>query len=387
MNRFILLVLLLGFIVLGGCREDGAVSSTASAIEKEYFEDYEVPEHKWGFINEAGQVVIKPVYDDVKDVWDNRVAANYEGKWGYLDDRGQQVVDFKYKQAQNFSSQRTFVQDFDNNWLLIDEMGSIVDTMQYETYGEYLGDYVVVGEGNLKGIVNKKAVLVIPLEYSSIKLLDNNTFIGVQASSYGITDITTKEVLLPYNYDRVYSPSNNILKVKQNGQYTYLNATNLKPLNKAYFYKASDFHYDRTIVHDGNSYVLIDEELRSEKVLPYTKVDYVGNKTWKYKEGSKWGLLDKNGNTLTQAKYNLLNRFSSNRLAFQVNEFWGFLDDKGKEVIKPRFVLTWDFHDDRARVIDQRGVGFINLQGEMIVKDMFLEVRDFRNGIARFQTF
>jgi len=334
MIRLLSVVFLLFLLVLAGCKEDASSISTASEIEKEYFDDYEVPEEKWGFINEAGQVVIKPVYDDVKDVWDNRVAANYEGKWGYLDDRGHKVIDFKYKQAQNFSSGRSFVQDFDNNWLLIDDRGSIIDTLQYETYGDYLGNYVVVGKGNLKGILDLNAELVIPLEYSSIKLSDNNTFIGVQSRSYGITDIKTKKEVLPYEYDRVYLPLNDIIRVKQNGQFAYLNATSFKSLKKVTFKKAFDFHYDKTVVHNGETYLLVDNNLQTQKSLPYEKVDYVGNQTWKYKQGTKWGLLDKNGEPLTDAKYNLLNRYSCGRLAFQLNEFWGFLDGNGHEVLK-----------------------------------------------------
>lgn len=382
--RRITLFLLL-ILALQSCKDDARSRADMSEVEQAYYDDYESPENKWGYIDESGKVVIQPVYDDVKDVWDDLAAANYEGKWGYLTDKGRAVIDFEYKQAYNFSYDRAFVQDFNNQWLLIDKSGSIIDSLDYTHYQDFEGDYAVVGN-DAKGVINRSGKLVAPLEFATIKI-NGDKLIGNKGGSYGISSLADGNEILAYDYDRLYVPKQGLIRAKSNKTYSYLDASSFAPLGSKTFTRAFDFYYELTVVKADESYQLVDKSLTVIKSLPYDKVAYIGGKRWKYKDGNKWGILDKNGEELTSAKYDLLNEYSCNRIAYCINKLWGYLDESGTEIQKPKYALVWDYSDDRARVIDRRGVGFIDLKGKMVIKDMFLEIRDFKNGIARFQTY
>lgn len=378
--------------LLVSCKEDTTagkpqVDTDASAIEKDYFKDYESPKHKWGFINKSGQVAIKPIYDDLKDIQNNRVAANFEGKWGYLDGRGQKVIDFKYKQAYNFSSPgQTFVQDFENNWLLIDAQGSLISKMPYSYLEDFYGDHAVVGNGQLRGVVSKEGSLVIPLQYSGIKIVSDTRIIGKNGRSYGLFKMDNTR-LVQETFQRIVISSEDLIRVKKDGMYYLMDSQTLDYDGSKPYVKVYDFTYDKTIIKDSRGHAVIDKKQKILKRLPYDRVEPVGHRMWKYKEGRRWGLLNEHGETVTMAEFDLLNRYADGRLAYSIDARWGYLDTAGQPVLGGDLALVWDFHDGLARMIGNRGVGFIDTTGKMVVKDMFVEVRDFFNGLARFQTY
>ena len=76
------LMVLLGFIVLlQSCKEDSTSQGYSTPIEEAYFDDYDSPVFKWGYIDVTGSKVLKAKWDALKEMQDPLTAANYEGKW------------------------------------------------------------------------------------------------------------------------------------------------------------------------------------------------------------------------------------------------------------------------------------------------------------------
>ena len=382
-----LYILLFFSFLLASCKEDNNESQTKfdNDIETNYFSDYESPKHKWGFVDKTGAVSITPKYDDAKDVWDGLMSVNFEGRWGYIDPRGNEVIPFMYKQGYSFSDDRAFVQNFENEWLLIDKSGTIIDSISYSNFTDFVDGFAVVGDSNNKGIIAKSGQLVVPMTYSGITPISKNRFIVKTGAGYGVID-ANNQTLLAADYDKVYPPSDGIFRVRMDKRYSFIAADTYKPLGSISYDQALDFHEGHAVIEDG-IYKVVDKTFKVVKILDADKVSYAGNNKWSYKRNGYWGLLANDGTILTPPKYDLLNRFSDDMLAFSIDDKWGFLDDEGNERIAARFVLSWDFKDGLARVIDRRGVGFVNKSGRMAVDDKFIEVRDFKSGIARFQTF
>jgi len=368
------------------CKMDSPFGSRVSEIESAYFADYVSPKHKWGFINTQGQIAVSPKYDDAKDVWDDLIAVNYKGKWGYITVGGEEQIESQYKQAYNFSSSRAFVQDFDNRWLLIDKKGAVLDTMPYLSMRDFQGDFAVIGNGTSNGIIDRDGATVIPVSYESMVIIDNQRFIAKSGGSYGIISKDNK-VLLPFKYDRIYPPSQGVIRVKSNKKYQFLNSNTFDPLGQDYYKKAFDFYMPNGTIVKGGRYQLIDKDLKVLKEIKADKIEYAGDNKWSYKYNGLWGLLDAQGEKLTEPKYELLNRYSDGMIAFSINEKWGYLNELGQEQLPAKYVLAWDYNNGLARIIDKRGVGFIDKQGQLIVDDKFIEVRDFKAGVARFQTY
>lgn len=368
------------------CRFDDFSKAPLSEVEKAYFEDYESPEFKWGFVNESSEIVIKPIYDDLKDMISLPVPANYKGRWGFINLDGSLSVDHNYKQATHFENDRTLVQDFSNQWLIINRKGVIVDTLEYDNVQPFKYGLAVVEKNQLKGIINEDGQEIIPLQYKIIKVIDGENFIlSGDGKNYGLID-AGRNKLLELEYQKIYKDESALIRVKSNNMFAFYDR-NIKRLLTKRFDRALAFHQQRTVIKEKGTYWLIDKELNLLKSLPFDKVRDGGQGYWIYQLNGKQGILDQNGDKLTDAKFDLLNKFSSDRMAFNNQNLWGYLDLEGKIIINPEFVLCWDFQNGKARAIKNRGVGFIDIHGQWLGEDLFLEVRDFHKGLARFQTY
>lgn len=59
--------------------------------------------HRWGFLDGNGQLVIRPVFEQVGDYHHDLAAARQQGKWGYLDARGNWAIAPQFDSAADFT--------------------------------------------------------------------------------------------------------------------------------------------------------------------------------------------------------------------------------------------------------------------------------------------
>ena len=58
---------------------------------------------RWGFLDNQGQLVIKPVFDDVGDYHNGAAAAKQQGKWGFIDTTGNWLIQPTFDSVQPFT--------------------------------------------------------------------------------------------------------------------------------------------------------------------------------------------------------------------------------------------------------------------------------------------
>lgn len=353
-------------------------------IEAAYFEDYESPDYKWGYINTQGEKIFKAHWDALKEMQPYLTAANFQGRWGYIDSQGREKINYAYKQATRFEDQRAFVQDFHNKWLLIDDLGTVLDTTDYTQVNSFQNGQCVVEKLGFKGVIDADGRIILPLEYKSIIILDENKFIARKANQYAL--VTSTETLTEFKYDKLYAPKDEIIRFKKDKSYGYLNLAG-DPLSSKTYSKATNFDSGYAAVKSNGQYHLINKSLEIAISITADNLKSAGEGLWMFKREGKWGLIDSRGTIIMEPRYELMNRFSSGRIAVANDDLWGYCDDNGIEVIPLKYPLVWDFVDGRARFIYDRGVGFMDKSGKVVIADKFIEVRDFSNGKARFQSY
>lgn len=376
------LILFFLLMYFSGCIDDP--KSKMSEEEIIYFEDYTSPKQKWGFINKQGKIVVNPKYDDLRDASSELIAANLNGKWGYIDSNGNNVIPHIYKQALDFSNNRSFVQNFNNNWILINQQGDSITQLKYSNFKPFRGKYCVVELGNKYSIINNHGAEVLQPMYENLKFIDSTKLIAKQFGKYGIINVTG-QILLQFDYDLIYPLDNGFLKCKQHDQFIYIK---MDFKNKSSTYdEAYNFYAHKALIKKENKYLLIDTNFVALKSLTYQNVQPILNGYFKYKKDGLYGILNPEGEILVPPKYNLLNNISCDRMVFSVHDNFGYLDISGQEIMPPILPLAWDYKDNMARIITRNGMGFIDHYGKMIIDDRFRELRDFNNGLARFQSF
>ncbi|NNE15564.1 MAG: WG repeat-containing protein [Saprospiraceae bacterium] len=356
-----------------------------SPLEKQYFEDYEAPKYKWGFLNTKGDIVIDPIYDDVRDAKQDLIAANLEGKWGYINHKGKTVIPFIYQQALDFSESRSFVQDFENQWYLINTTGDSITTLQYSEFKSFKNNHCVVGQADKWGLINQQGDEIVPIIYNKLTQTSYGYLIAQRGEKYGIID-TLNNILLAFNYDKIYTSESEILRLKSNKKYTFYSLSD-NSKSKTNFDKAYNFYNDLALVSNNGKSWLINKSYKKVEDLGSLNVSPIGQGFYKYKSNNRYGIINPKGVKITNPEFELVNQYKADRLVFSKNDLFGYLDDKGKTIFPAVFPLAWDFSGTLARVIGPRGVAFINRDGKLIFESPYFEIRDYYNGIARYQSF
>ena len=380
------ILIIFTFLFLSSCKNEPKVLDESSSIEDIYFSDYEAPDEKWGYMDMSGETVIKPKYDDVRDMKSNITAANLNGRWGYIDQSGKTVIDFIYKQVLDFNEEedRAIVQDFSNNWILIDADNKIIDSLEYQDYKSFSGSYCPVAYAGQWGLIDRDGNEIIKPAFGSIKIIGGSCIVK-RDDKYGIIAIDGKE-LMPFNYDRIDVNDNSILRVKSKGQYAFYDMNTYQKISPEYA-NASKMEDGYFVVNDkSGKFTIINKQFKTVIEIEADKVEYANENLWKYKRNGLWGLIDISGNQITPPKYELMNKFQEGYILYSVDDKWGYIDTKGEVFIPAELPLAWDFKDGLARVFHSKGVGFFNKDKVLVIDKRIFEVRDFYNGLARYQT-
>ena len=86
-------------------------------------------EHKFGFINAEGKVVIPLEYDHVSDFKEGLAHAKKGSKKGYIDTQGKTVIPFEYHFANDFENGMAKVNK-NEEWFYIDKTGQRVKELE-----------------------------------------------------------------------------------------------------------------------------------------------------------------------------------------------------------------------------------------------------------------
>ncbi|PLR51369.1 WG repeat-containing protein [Chimaeribacter arupi] len=82
--------------------------------------------HRWGFLDNTGQLVIRPVFDQVGDYHHDLAAASQQGKWGYIDLSGKWAIAPQFDSAADFTQPGVAVVSRDGRPQLINRSGAPV---------------------------------------------------------------------------------------------------------------------------------------------------------------------------------------------------------------------------------------------------------------------
>lgn len=368
------------------CKSDSATDPEFQTIEEGYFEDYSSPREKWGYMDVTGETVIKPKFDDVRDMLGPITAANFKGRWGFIDQKGNTHIEFQYKQVQDFNQEadRAFVQDFNNKWLLINDKNEIIDSLPFDNFKQFVGNYCPVATGGDWGIIDRSGALVVPTTYGLIDLIKMDLAIAKKYGKQGIINMNNVPVL-DFQFKKINYCENDFVRMRDDKGYCFYD---LKTMSKAspYYQKASLLKDGYFVGKTDRQLAIITDQFKVFKSLPYDRVEYANQNRWVYKENGLWGILDEKGESLTEAKFDLINKYEEDIILFSQQELWGYLDMKGELFIPADFPIAWEYKNGYARILHRKGIGFIDKSKNLVIDRRVFEVRDFYNGLARFQT-
>jgi hypothetical protein len=178
---------------------------------------------KWGFVNNNGEFVIDPFYDDVGSFKNGLAPVRLKEKWGYINPDNQLKIPLKFSYAKEFSEGLASVSVFSGNHsqtaYFIDVNGNVKSNASLSEiyfssfkYGIAISDMVAINK-------SMKQLFSFSNEFKVTEVVDNKRLIcskNVRSSDqFGLID-STGRIILPFYFSLVKHVYGNLFYVEYN---------------------------------------------------------------------------------------------------------------------------------------------------------------------------
>ena len=343
---------------------------------------------KWGYIDNTGEFVIKPVYNWARQFQDNGLAViTIRDLLGIIDISGKYIVEPKYQSIQEFSEGLAVVVS-PKGFMVINEKGKEVTSEVYNYIGRFKEGRAVIStistDGRwLYGYINNQGKIVIPAKYEIAGDFNSGKAVVKRpVGGYAIID-TRGAVLQEFKYAFVGDIGNGLLSFKENEEdkFGYIEKTGSVEIAPQ-FSSVETFKSERAIVNTSDSYLnkygLIDKKGSFIVSPKYNNIELLGesmvalgiaiNKKRSY-IGSKYAIVDINGNFLTDFIYYGVSNYKNKLASAYDNSKTFFINKTGKKVEKLPSIHgsgTLSFKGDMIVVEVDNRIAYIDKSGNII---------------------
>ncbi len=209
-------------------------------------------DNKWGYIDEEGNVKIKPKFEEVKLFHENLAAICLNRKWGYIDTNGNIRIDTLFNEAYSFNEGIALIK-MDSLYGYISSEGNFVISPQYIDGFSFNENRTIVKIDYRKWVIIDTTNLIIANEIGYYGNEDgvpadyyfNSGFLVIPKSEYNseitqILNIKGEKQRIPNLKLSSNGYSDSLILFSKNGLCGYLNLTNKKIIKEKYNF-ASDF--------------------------------------------------------------------------------------------------------------------------------------------------
>lgn len=256
-----------------------------------YDVDDQTGEYKTKVINDkneelyAGYDKIEAIdnFDSKQNIWyeDNVLKVSKNGKYGLIDFTGAELLPCEYDEITSLKSiKNNFIVRKDQKVGLVNEKGQTIINTEYSkilTLKEgYNSDYIIVNESNNYGLINTSGKIIIEPKYEEVKYLNSKTIFAVKEAGVWKAINEDNQTIVNGGYDNIVEANSDNIVVIKNEKYGVISSageTKIEPTYEDLKYAFSIYY----IAKQNGSYGIINTS--NEKVIDftYTKMTYIDN--------------------------------------------------------------------------------------------------------------
>lgn len=196
-------------------------------------------DNKYGYINEKGEIVIKPSYDRASNFSADGFAIvgkevnDSTNKYFAIDTKGKELFSFSSNEYKNFGSFNNGclpVQKENGNVILLDKTGKKISSIgKWKGYiPNWLGfnnGVIIFMDGDAYGLKNEKGEIVVRAKYDELiplTKINDNYYLAKKQEKYGVVD-KDDNVIIPFDYTVLGYINKNTLIVGEGKSFNFMN--------------------------------------------------------------------------------------------------------------------------------------------------------------------
>lgn len=334
-------------------------------------------ETKYGFINERGEIAVRPAFAEVGRYHGGLVRIREGNRWGYADREGRVVIAPQYYESGDFHEGYARVRQA-RSWGFIDSLGNAVTPMKYLRAGDFHEGLAWVQGEKFFGYIGTGGQVAIAPAFSGAGNFSEGLAPVRRKGAFGLIDREGRFVLEP-RYFRIGPFRDSLAVVQEKGAHGLINPRGEFVVRTSYK-EIADFSEGLARMRQGYSYGFLDRTGEVRIPGSYANAGHFHcGRAAVFLQG-KWGFIDTAGTEVVPPIYIKVQAFSENRAAVQVRGKWGFIDPSGAVAVPIIYDEVGAFTDGRAPVRLGSRWGFVNRDGTLLIPCRYDEIGFMREG-------
>lgn len=339
---------------------------------------------RFGYIDQHGNVVIKPQFDNAMDFSGGMAGVLLNGKWGYIDRGGTIVIRPQFSEAGDFSEGLASVA-IGGKWGYIDRHGAVVIPLQFDSARPFAEDRAVVEVNEKWGYIDTRGKYIVQpqfkggLDFSEglaavcaeqpdEQALLTRYYWMAQQCAWGYLDKAGKFAIKP-QFNNAQSFSEGLAGVQIGWRWGYINKAGAVVI-KPQFDRAEPFSEGLAFAQGGG--------ISAAFLLQEGKVF------------TSWGYIDTTGKWVIRSRlhYYYAGRFTEGLTQAQrgTGGLWGYVNRKGELVIKPQYKYAGHFSEGLALASAGSECTYIDTTGKTRIQLHSRWGRPFAEGLAVYSS-
>lgn len=299
-------------------------------------------EGKWGYIDQAGRIAIKPVFEQALDFSDGMAAVREGKNWGYIDSSGKIAVPIRIEQliAFPFCGDGAVVYDQGASMAIVDRTGKVTRKQDWEKIVDCHGGILSVRNDRKWGFFKASGEAVVAPKYDGVGQFAEGLGAANSQGKWGFVDQGGNWVVEP-RFDEAGRFSEGLAPVRVEDKWGYIDRAGKFVIEPAF---SLAFPFSQGL---ARIYV------------------------WGQDKLSRAGFVDKTGKLVIRPQYSVAGDFSSSRALVRVGNKFGFIDSQGRMVIAAKYDFAADFTGGLAQVKnfpapDKSVMSYVNSDGKVV---------------------
>jgi len=265
-------------------------------------------EYKWGLLNKAGKIVVKPIYDEVNsyDI-SNVFGVRLGNKWGVIDSAGSLIVEPEYDKLGSYVRSNTLGINLNEKWGFVNVEKRIIVDPKYDWQPIFDKNASItdIKLNNKIGLINTAGKIIAEPIYSMIADFEDGNATEIRLNSKsGLIDRTGKVIAEP-KYDDI-------------NKFSLLGIA------------STELGRKWGCINDKGKIIV---EPKYDKVRDFDSSNITGIEL-----NDKWGLINSIGEVIAEPKYDdVMNLPIQNIAAFKIDNKWSLINNKGKVITETKY--------------------------------------------------
>jgi hypothetical protein len=207
---------------------------------------------------------------------------------------------------------------------------------KYDSHYTQDNGTIIVVKNQMFGVVDDKGKVIIPLDYTNIRLLTDDVYQVTKGNYDGLIN-RKNEILVPIEYlDIIKNYGSNTIILKSSREcYRYFADTNTMSKAYATMYLVKDT--EDTIVAINGKYGILNKD--NEESIPciYDDIETIGNNLYKVEKDYLWGIISSKNEIVLPIEYTNITSFRYEYAMVQKGMHNGLINDKGEICVPVKF--------------------------------------------------